>query len=256
MGERKREWYELDVPRVMQEADDLYARVVAIDPNKSKANLTKSKIIEAREWAPTLRMYEKNFDKVIKQLGFFYVPKQVLPGPAFVFPIRDLGGQWTSAQTRPLEGSALTIPGMKYRYIGDKNILGPRWLGNDRETLKRIIDTKKVVIVEGPFDVLAARLLCPDLPIMSPLTKMLGKHHQAYLRMLGVNNLLLMYDNDVAKGDDKEGAGNMSMAQQAATIKTMKVSILTCPKSDPSACLKYQDYAEKLRSRLRLDFQY
>lgn len=245
-------WWESDVNRVIEEADVFYARVAELYPDKAKLPFTKKKIIEVREWAPTLKMYEKDFDRVLKQLGFFYVPNRVIPGPTFVFPIRDVDGKYTCAQTKPLDGSVLAGKS-KYRYIGAKPA-GPRWLGNDHATLKRIIDTHKVMVVEGPFDILAARLLHPDAPILSPLTKLLGKQHLAYLRMLGVRELILMYDNEEAKGNKEEGAGNMSMEQQAAFIKNMKVISLVCPKSDPSACLKNRLYAEQLKRIIHSEF--
>jgi hypothetical protein len=239
-------WWEVDVPRIIKETDDFYTRVEAVAPSKNKLTLTKKKIMEIRSWAPTLRMYDAHFESVLKQLGFFYVPNRVVPGPAFVFPIRDTEGKFSSAQTKPLEGSAYGT-GSKYRNIGEK-LFCPRWLGNDHATLKRIIELQKVIVVEGPFDLLAARLLCPDVPIMSPLTKLLGKNHIAYLRMLGVKDLVLMYDNEVSSREGEDGAGNMSMEQQAKFIKTMHVTSILAPAPDPSDCLKVPDYAVKLKA--------
>ena len=248
-------WWETDVNKVIEETDVFYTRVAELYPDKSKLLFTKKKIIEARQWAPTLKMYDKHFEGVLKQLGFFYVPNRIIPGPAFVFPIRDVDGKLTCAQTKPSEGSVLAVAGMKYRYIGDKPI-GPRWLGSDYATLKKIIALRKVAIVEGPFDLLAARLMCPQFPILSPLTKMLGKQHIAYLRMLGVRDLFLMYDNEVAKEGKTGGAGNMSAEQQVAYIKTMNVKALTCPQSDPSECLKHPIFARKLQTILSIEFEY
>lgn len=253
MSEREKPWWETDVERVLAETTVFYDRVAELHPNKNKLTFTKGKVVEAREWAPTLKMYDKHFEEVLKQLGFTYIPNRIIPGPAFIFPIRDVDGKLSCAQTKPLEGSMLAVPGMKYRYIGNKPA-GPRWLGNDHQTLKKIIELRKVMLVEGPFDLLAARLLCPNVPIMSPLTKTAGKNHITYLRMLGVNTLLLMYDNEEAKGGKAAGAGNMSMEQQAASIKTMKVTPLICPKSDPSVCLKTPIYAEKLKSTISIQF--
>lgn len=254
MAENKK-WWESDVNKVIEETEIFYTRVAERYPDKAKIPLTKKKIIEARLWTPTLRMYDKHFDEVLKQLGFFYVPNRIIPGPCFVFPIRDVDGKFTCAQTKPLEGSVLTVPGMKYRYIGSKPI-GPRWLGIDHTTLKKIIDLRKVAVVEGPFDLLAARLMCPEFPIISPLTKMLGKQHIAYLRMLGVQDLFLMYDNEVGKGGKSMGAGNTSAEQQAAYIKTMNVKVLTCPQSDPSECLKNSIFASELQFILATEFEY
>jgi hypothetical protein len=110
--------------------------------------------------------------------------------------------------------------------------------------------------VEGAFDILAARLVCPDVPILSSLTKMLGKHHLAYLTMLGVNQLVLMFDNEEAKGDRSMGAGNMSMAQQAATIKTMQVTTIDCPASDPSEALKDPEKTKRLAAKIRSNCRY
>ena len=86
-------WWETDVNKVISETEALYTRLVAIAPEKNKLALTKAKIIEARGWAPTLRMYDKHFEQVLKQLEFFYVPNRIVPGPAFVFPIRDVDGK-------------------------------------------------------------------------------------------------------------------------------------------------------------------
>lgn len=97
--------------------------------------------------------------------------------------------------------------------------------------------------------------MCPDVPVLSPLTKVLGRNHIAYLRMLGVKNLILLYDNEVAKVGKNEGAGNISAEQQVKTIKSIPtVTALTCPLEDPSLCLKYQEYAEKLKSRISAEF--
>lgn len=248
-------WWETDVAKVIEETEVFYHRVAELYPDKTKLSFSKKKIIETRGWAPTLKMYDKHFEAVLKQLGFFYVPNRIIPGPAFVFPIRDVDGKYTCAQTKPSEGSALSVAGMKYRYIGGKPV-GPRWLGNDYATLKKIIDLRKVVIVEGPFDLLAARLVCPDFPILSPLTKMLGKQHISYLRMLGVTDTFLMYDNEEAKEGKEAGAGNMSAEQQAKSIRTMNVRVLTCPKSDPSECLKNIIFARELRNTLTTEFEY
>jgi hypothetical protein len=244
-------WWETDVPRVMTEAEDFYTRLAALKPEKNKLTFTKTKTVEVREWASTLKMYDKHFEEVLKQLGFFYVPNRIIPGPTFVFPIKDSDGKYSSAQTRPLEGSVYGT-NSKYRYIGIKPA-SPRWLGNDYATLKKVIETRTVVVVEGPFDILAARLMCPDVPIMSPLTKTLGRNHLTFLRMLGVKRVFMMFDNEEVKIGKKgdEGAGNMSMEQLAEMVKTMKLIPLLCPKSDPSSCLQNPIYAEKLRAVIK-----
>ena len=254
MSEREKPWWETDVTRVLSEVNDFYERVEKLYPDKGKIPFTKKKIIEVRGWAPTTYMFEAHFDAVLKQLGFVYIPNRVKPGPTFIFPILDVDGNYTCAQTKPSEGSVLCFSGMKYRYIGGKPI-GPRWLGMDAATIKKIMELRKVVVVEGGFDLLAARLMAPDIPIVSPLTKKLGWSHLMFLRMLSVTEVLLMYDNEEAKTGRGEGAGNVSMEQQIAAVKTMKLSALICPKSDPSTCLQNPDSAKKLRERLLCEFQ-
>lgn len=161
--------------------------------------------------------------------------------------MRSADGTFLSAQTRPLEGSALAITGKRYRWIGDKSkFIGPNWLGNDPLTLKLIIEQRKVICVEGPFDILAMRLMCPELPSLTPLTKTLGRHHIAYLRMLGVTSLLLMYDNEIQ--------GEVAMQRQARQIQSMQVIPCECPKKDPSKALEKWEWATALASRTRQYF--
>jgi hypothetical protein len=105
-----------------------------------------------------------------------------------------------------------------------------------------------VLCVEGPFDLLATRLACPGYPLLSPLTKHLGKDHVAYLRILGVKILLLMYDN--------ENQGEEAMEQQARQIKSMRVVPCECPKKDPSKALERLEWAKELSVRVPRQFGY
>jgi hypothetical protein len=243
------DWYLADVPRLIAETDALYARIAEKFPGKTKESLTIQKIVEEREWGETLDVYKDRFGGVVRQLGCFYVPKVMSPGPAFVFPMRSVDGTHPRAQTKPLEGSALMGEGVKYRCIGDKErYLGPNWLGNDPDTLALIIQRQAVMCVEGPFDLLAIRLACPGYPVLSPLTKRLGKAHVSYLRILGIKRLFLMYDNE-AQGDE-------SMEQQRRQITSMLVVPCECPQKDPSLALKKREWAKELSSRIRQQFEY
>lgn len=249
-------WYEEDVPRLITETDELYSRIVAKRPEADKVSLTTEKIIEARKWKPSLYLYKKNFEKAVRDLKYFYLPKLMEPGPMFVFPIRDVNGKHTCAQTKPLPGSAM-YGTTKYRYIGQKP-LGPRWLGNDPATLNAIIQHRCVLMVEGPFDLLACRLLCPEIPSMSPLTKFLGKHHITYLRLLGVQRLVLMYDNEEAGENKQSKGGTVAMYYQSKQIEEMgfkiKVDILDCASADASEALETDGRARQLRERLKQAF--
>ena len=86
---------------------------------------------------------------------------------------------------------------------------------------------------------------------------MLGKQHIAYLRMLGVKRLILMYDNEEPKKENqKEGAGNVSMRIQVASIKEVihEVCEKICPRTDPSACLESMHSAKQLRDMILSEF--
>lgn len=212
---------ELNVPNITEETDKLYERIVA-KGGHDKLTLTREKIIEVRGWQPSLYLTRDNFERALTELGCFYVPKIMQPGPAFVFPIIDIDRECQYAQTKPLEGSVLGGKS-KYRFIGSKCV-GPTWLGNTNETLTTAVSTGQVVLVEGPFDLLACRVLAPEVPVMSPLTKRLGKGHQAYLRMLGLRRVYLMFDNELPSAGHSIGAGNLAMKQHSKDLSGTSMS--------------------------------
>jgi hypothetical protein len=249
--------YYQDVQKLIEETDKLYVKIAAKHPGVDKVTLMRDRCVEHRGWKPALPYIQDNFSRVLKQSGSFFVPKIMSPGSAFVFPIRDVDGRYRCAQTKPLEGSVLFDPSgkKKYCFIGEEPI-GPRWLGADPETIKLIMKLKAVMCMEGPFDWLASKLLCPELPILTPLTKRLGKKHIAFLRMLGVKNLFLMYDNEFDKKTGGEaGAGQVSMREQVKFITSMKAVGLDCPAGDPSSALKESGTAKELKSIIELKFR-
>jgi hypothetical protein len=245
------EWYQ-EVPALIKKVNDLYDQAVSSGKTYTKLSVTQQKIVEARNWSTALPVVQKNFDRALTQLDCFYVPKTVRPGPMIVFPLRDINGIFTRAQTKPFEGSTEYGPDHKYMYLGKKSkeFEGPCWIGNDTETLHQIVKQRRVLLVEGAFDLLACRLVAPDFPSLSPLTKSLGLEHQGYLRMLGVETLHLMFDHDQPKEDRDLGAGEISMRCLQRDIKTMNVDILFCPSSDPSKCLETYTKAGQLRTLL------
>jgi 5S rRNA maturation endonuclease (ribonuclease M5) len=211
-------WWQ-DVAKLIERSMGIYAKL-----ERDAIQVTAQKVIEHREW----NIKESELFGPIKDLQFLYVPKKLFPGPMFVFPEIDTEGK-LRAQTKPLH----TMFGpSKYFSIGtaQEDFLGPIWLGNSPETLAKIAQCGYVILVEGPFDLLAAKAVAPNLPIMSSLTKTIGRKHEEYLRIIGVKTIYLMYDND--------DAGNKSMQILTHAIKTMKVVPLACPDSDPSDCLK------------------
>lgn len=235
------------MPTVLSLVDEKFADATARGKTFTKFSVTKDKIVELRGWQQTLDLFEKHFDQVLTDLKIVYVPRQIPPGPMVIFPIRDVDGEYKYAQTKPLEGSEFFHPEKKYYYIGREPI-GPRWLGNDPATIKLILQKRVVIVVEGPFDFLAARLLCPNAPIMSPLTKTLGPKHIAYLRMLGVKEVVFMYDSEVSgKG---QGAAKYQ-SKQLQDLPYMKTSILRIAGGgDPSKVLQSPLYAKQLKKQI------
>jgi len=239
-----------NVGNIVTETDKLYARIVE-KGGRDKTRLTTEKIIEARGWEPSLYLFKDNINAVIEEFGWFYVPKVMQPGPAFVFPIRDVDGTLNYAQTKPLAGSALGDKS-KYRFIGVPPI-GPAWLGNQNDLIvKKLLQSRQVILVEGAFDLLACRVVAPEIPVLSPLTKRVGDKHLAYLRLLGIKRLYFMFDNERPSAGRDLGAGNLAMMQQAKELsRYFKTQILLCPSSDPSEALKSGYTAEKLKLILR-----
>jgi hypothetical protein len=246
------QWWN-SVPELIRKTDEFYAKNVVKNPNADKLSVTTQKIVDSRNWKPALPFIQKNFSSVLSDLNIFYVPKTYEPGPLFVFPIQDLDGNYMRAQTRPCEGSVLFGQG-KYHWIGEK-LFEPNWLGNDVATLRRILEQRMVILVEGPFDLLACRLVAPDMPIMSPLSKSLSDKHEAYLRILGVETLILMFDNERPNKEQYDiGGGNLSMRILKNKIKSMQVFIqLLEGGNDPASALQSTQGAKRLRELLKGD---
>lgn len=210
-------WNDLNELRVRTEK--AYAKA-----QRDMWQVTAERMIQLRGWDCS----EERLIPVLKEFGMYYVPKTLIPGPMFVFPEYDVMGRITRAQTKPLHD--LFGEG-KYHTLGVKKdaFLGPVWLGNSDRTLEMMMEMRSIVVVEGPFDLIAAKTICPNLPIMSSLTKSMGNQHEEYLKILGVKNVFLLYDNDEA--------GDKSVYWMDKTFG-IPITKMTCPGSDPSDCLK------------------
>ena len=167
-----------DVPAMLQKADKIFADWAAMGKPQDrfgKVALAKRKIYESRGWLPSKLHIEKNFDMLLQTLGVFYLPKAHQDGPAFVFPIRDLDHKYRQAQVRPCEGSPMFDADKKYQRLGSGNRYassGPAWFGNDLETIRHMIERRVAILVEGPFDLLACRLLIPEAQLSGPRSKL------------------------------------------------------------------------------------
>jgi hypothetical protein len=224
-------------------------------PNKYAAAIKK--ILECRQWTPTHRLYADHFEAVLRELNIFYVPKQLNPGPAIVFPLRDVRGNYMLGRLKPLYELIIADEVVRYAFLGNtRDTIGPNWLGMSRETTKRIIEQRFVNIVEGPFDYLACRLLAPEIPTLSTGTKNFNDKHVAHLRLLGVKRIYIMFDKDESKEGLEQGHGDLASGalerkydQQELNIE-IKRTHWRGGSSDPSDCLMRVDWAKALKESL------
>ena len=207
-----------DLNELRARTDKVYEKV-----GRNIWQLTAEKMIELRGW----KAKEAKLIPILEELGIYYIPKKLVPGPMFVFPEYDAAGKLTRAQTKPLHD---LFGAGKYHTLGVKKeqFLGPVWLGNSTPALQKVLDTKSVLLVEGPFDLVATRM-ATEMPVMSSLTKSIGEKHEIYLKLLGVTQLYLMMDSDEA------GEKSSAYLAQTLTIPTMS---LVCPDEDPSESFK------------------
>lgn len=216
------------------------------------------RMIDARRWTESAALIEPMFDRVLRELEIFYVPKQLAPGPCFCFVHRDTKGMRTRAKIRPYGWDLIMKDGpAKYGMLGLKySFHGPLWLGNSDEALQAMVDRKRVVLVEGPFDLLACRLVTESIPILTSGTKKLNDMHFLYLKLLGVTQVHLMFDHEQGKAPGEWGAGDAAMRMTALEAERygMQVYPLLCPGHDPSACLETYPTARKLKKSLEILF--
>ena len=241
-----------DIPALIAKTNDVYAELVKLGKTTGRNETTKKKIYEHRGWLR--RFVEPNFDEVLNRLQVFYLPKALRPGPCFVFPLRDLDSRLGIAQVRPLTDSYLFREDRKYRLLGtDYSFKGPHWFGNDPATLQSIIEKKKVCLVEGPFDLLACKLLVPDAPVMTSLTKSLGEDHVEYLRILGVTNILTLFDDEYSEQGAKGALSTKRNVEekyaQGANIRVTPIEAGAA--SDPSDALKFEKLTTELKYLLQ-----
>ena len=234
MASFQAEWFH-DVPELMAKVDAMFAAWVATGKAVSRSETTKKRIYDARGWRR--RYAERDFASVLDRFQVFYLPKALRPGPAFVFPLRDLDGRYGQAQVRPLPESCLFMPDHKYRRLGtERPFKGPQWFGNDAATVRTIIERRKVCLVEGPFDVLACKLLAPDAPVLTTLTKGVGEDHVEYLRILGVNTVVTMFDYEES-GQGARGAKATKWRVEAKYGSGIEVVNQASAATDPSDAL-------------------
>jgi hypothetical protein len=237
----KDQWW-WDIPKLVQKTGELYQKLES-KGRSSSLDAVVQKMIPVRKWERTKSLIVPSLTEACRTIRCFYVPKGYACGPAFAFPEYDIDGIPKRAQLKPLHDRF--GPG-KYMTIGEKEgMIGPVWIGNDPETIEAIVRTGTVLNVEGPFDLVGVRVAAPKLPSLSSTTKKLGKKHIAYLKMLGVERIIQMYDNETS------GVGADAMWHTQRELEgEIEVIALECPAKDPSDALKSVAKFERLRNIL------
>jgi hypothetical protein len=246
-----------NVPYLIEQTDLLYSQQIVPKGGPTKFRAAADRCIDHRGWRPTLPLFEKHLEPVLEELGIFYVPKQLSPGPGFVFPKFDATRAPVGGKFNPL-GWELLINNTpaKYAILGlGFEFRGPSWIGNSDRVLKSLIEKRTVYLVEGPWDLVACRVLAPDVPVLTSETKTLNEMHWAYLKILGVKQVHFLFDNEFStKREGAAGAGALASSGMSEKAKEygFKTSTLRCARHDPSECLKYRDAAIALKNSLRL----
>jgi hypothetical protein len=246
-----------DVEYLMEQNDLLFKQQIIPKGGPNQYTAAIERMAEHRRWTPSAPMIEPRFEQVLRELEIFYVPKQLAPGPCFCFVHRDAMGHRVRAKIRPYGWELVLKDGpAKYGLLGLKHkFVGPTWLGNSDETLQLIMKLGWVVLVEGPFDLLACRLTTVGVPVMSSGTKRLNEMHFAYLRVLGVKHIYFMFDSERGKNPGQLGAGAMATVGMIRDAKRHGMAweqALICPAQDPSACLENSHSARLLKLNLEI----
>ena len=236
------EWW-WDVQALLDRAHALYTKAVKAG-KPTMPDKAAEVLLELRKWKSVAHRIKSTLPEALKDLQVFYAPEGWGPGPMEVFPEFDVDGKARQAQSKPMSdrfGSG------KYFRIGDKDaFMGPIWVGNDPDTVEEIVATASVLLVEGPFDLVAVRATEPRIPSMTSLTKKLGWKHIAYLSMLGVSKVYLLFDSELSEVGDVA----MSLTMKKLNQVGIEVEILECPAKDPSKALESIQKFDRLKTLL------
>jgi len=246
-----------NVPYLIEQTALLFDQQIIPKGGPTRFQAAADRAIDHRGWRPTLPLFQANLEPVLRELGVFFVPKQLAPGPGFVFPKFDTTGTPARGKFNPF-GWELRIreAPVKYAALGNNmEFKGPPWIGNSDAVLKQAIEHRVVVLVEGPWDAVACRVLAPNVPTLTSETKSMNEAHFIYLKVLGVKKLVYLYDNESStKVEGGIGAGKLAAAGMSANAKQFgfETVALNCARQDPSKCLTSYEAAISLRNALRI----
>ena len=214
-------------PEVLIESlERVYRLAIKAGKVQTPALTARKKAMAVRGWCSAVP--QDRLLKAIEDLEMIYVPDAVAPGPGFLFPIRDVTGEIRRAHIRVNDDQ---VYGVRYISAVDKDrFIGPSWAGMDEETVEAIIKTGSLMVMEGPWDLLAIRTLEPRLPAVCSLTKKLGPLHFDYLRLIGVPRIYVMFDN--------EKKGKLAEEAMIEKHKDCEIIPVACPAHDPSDAMK------------------
>lgn len=212
---------------LLESLDKFYRKAMAAGKCESPSQTTMKKVLENRKWCASVSRVK--LLAAIQDMEVIWIPASVEPGPGFLFPIRDTSGEVRRAHIRMVDEKKFNC---KYLSLVNKDrFTGPAWLGDSDEKLEGIIHAGQVVVMEGPFDLLAIRAVAA-IPDLCPLTKRLSDLHWEYLRILGVKKIRPIFDNEVS------GVGEKAAERMAEFSNGIVVEPLLCPGKDPAECLK------------------
>jgi len=158
-----------------------------------------------------------------------------------VYPLTTYSGQILGVQVRSIREKRYDTFMRKYRpepyFFGTKGSIDKIWL------------RKKVILVEGPSDMLTVERFC-DLPVLALTTNSTNESQTRFLKLF-VQNILLCLDNDIA---GREGTNKIYNKLQ----EYLTVSIVDYKKSGLKAkdlnemwqVLKDENFASHLKSVL------
>lgn len=237
-----------NVPWLLDQVRELFATKVVPKGGPTLLRKTAEVVVKLRGWESTEHLFRGRMEFILEELAIAYVPKIMQPGPGIVFPMLDVRDRYTLGRFCPMYDLRIKDDLAKYAFLGKKaDTIGPNWLGMSHATIRSIIDHKLAVLVEGPFDLLACRLVAPDVSVLSTGTKTFNDMHVDHLCMLGCKVLHLMFDADDA---GEKAASYLARTWNTKLDGLMTVQTQRCPAADPSDALRRAASTNQLKNRL------